>query len=193
MHLREIHEIHGISVDHEQKLTRKTGLKLLGIEWDNSKNEFNDIKATNDIRKDKITSKTRKQEPIRQYSWLEFLAVANGIKALKFIKQEIDMEKQNESEHWGLKKIGEYVMNLKSDDLWQILVVPQVVIALIRLHESGANDDYLSQFRISWKVVNHHSFDRNIYQDDFLLNSLENAFKCKLIVNDDENEEDLRQ
>ncbi|KAM3722230.1 Phytochrome [Dirofilaria immitis] len=34
-------------------------------------------------------------------------------------------------------------MNLKSDDLWQILVVPQVVIALIRLHESGASEEQM--------------------------------------------------
>ncbi|MCP9265730.1 hypothetical protein DINM_021106 [Dirofilaria immitis] len=58
------------------------------------------------------------------------------------------------------------------------------------------DDDYLSQFGISWKVVNHHIFDRVIYQDDLLLNylpSLENALKCKLIVHDDENEENHRQ
>ncbi|KAL3982579.1 hypothetical protein ACH3XW_47705 [Acanthocheilonema viteae] len=134
-----------------------------------------------------------------------------------------------------LESIGhEYVMSLKSDDLWQILVAPQVVPALIQLYEAGASEeqmeleraklfiktlldrfscqqetarnmspllavldeDYLSQFGISWKVVNHHIFDRVIYQDDLLLNylpSLENTLKCKLIVYDDEDEEDRRQ
>uniref|UniRef100_A0A0R3RK95 Uncharacterized protein n=1 Tax=Elaeophora elaphi TaxID=1147741 RepID=A0A0R3RK95_9BILA len=134
-----------------------------------------------------------------------------------------------------LESIGhEYVMNLKSDDLWQILVAPQVVPALIQLYEAGASEeqmeleraklfiktlldrfscqqetarnmspllavldeDYLSQFGISWKVVNHHIFDRVIYQDDLLLNylpSLENALKCKLIVHDGEDEGDRRQ
>uniref|UniRef100_A0A9J2NZD8 EF-hand domain-containing protein n=1 Tax=Ascaris lumbricoides TaxID=6252 RepID=A0A9J2NZD8_ASCLU len=164
-------------------------------------------------------------------------ATATSLKGKKFdvekIKRNVAIltEKDPHQLYKRLESIGhEYVMNLKSDDLWQILVVPQVVPALIELFESGASEEkmeleraklfikslldrfscqqetarnmspllaaldeeYLTQFGISWKIINHHIFDCVIYQDDLLINylpSMEKVLKCQLIISDESDEE----
>ncbi|KAM3725694.1 Uncharacterized protein ACO02O_02542 [Dirofilaria immitis] len=210
-------------------------------------------KCQNCVRRQLVVEERRKEIEVLQRCWHDLRqnirqmfrdglnANMTSSKGKRFdvdkIKRNVTIlaEKDPHQLYKRLESIGhEYVMNLKSDDLWQILVAPQVVPALIQLYEAGASeeqmeleraklfvktlldrfscqqetarnmssllavldDDYLSQFGISWKVVNHHIFDRVIYQDDLLLNylpSLENALKCKLIVHDDENEENHRQ
>uniref|UniRef100_A0A8R1XWX1 Uncharacterized protein n=1 Tax=Onchocerca volvulus TaxID=6282 RepID=A0A8R1XWX1_ONCVO len=214
---------------------------------------YDHCKCQNCVRRQLMNEERRKETEILQRCWHDLRqnirqmfrdglnANMTSSKGKRFdvdkIKRNVAIltEKDPQQLYKRLESIGhEYVMNLKSDDLWQILVAPQVVPALIQLYEAGASEeqmeleraklfiktlldrfscqqetaknmsslltvldeDYLSQFGISWKVVNHHIFDRVIYQDDLLLNylpSLENVLKCKLIVHDDENEDDRRQ
>ncbi|VDP11740.1 unnamed protein product [Onchocerca flexuosa] len=233
---------------------------------------YDHCKCQNCVRRQLMNEERRKETEVLQRCWHDLRqnirqmfrdglnANMTSSKGKRFdvdkIKRNVTIlaEKDPHQLYKRLESIGhEYVMNLKSDDLWQILVAPQVVPALIQvslalwsfrlresitprlqLYEAGASEEqmeleraklfiktlldrfscqqetaknmssllavldegYLSQFGISWKVVNHHIFDRVIYQDDLLLNylpSLENALKCKLIVHDDENEEDRRQ
>uniref|UniRef100_A0A915PMT4 Uncharacterized protein n=1 Tax=Setaria digitata TaxID=48799 RepID=A0A915PMT4_9BILA len=216
-------------------------------------NAFNHCKCQNCVRREFLNEERRKEIDILQRCWHDLRqnirqmfrdglnANMTSSKGKRFdvdkIKRNVTIlaEKDPHQLYKRLESIGhEYVMNLKSDDLWQILVAPQVVPALIQLYEAGASEeqmeleraklfiktlldrfscqqetarnmspllaaldeDYLSQFGISWKVLNHHIFDRVIYQDDLLLNylpSLENVLKCKLVVHDDENEEERRQ
>ncbi|EJD76071.1 hypothetical protein LOAG_16904 [Loa loa] len=214
---------------------------------------YDHCKCQNCIRRQFVDEERRKEIEVLQRCWHDLRqnirqmfrdglnANMTSSKGKRFdvdkIKRNVTIlaEKDPHQLYKRLESIGhEYVLNLKSDDLWQILVAPQVVPALIQLYEAGASEeqmeleraklfiktlldrfscqqetarnmspllavldeDYLSQFGISWKVVNHHIFDRVIYQDDLLLNylpNLENILKCKLIVHDDENEEDFRQ
>ncbi|VDK47322.1 unnamed protein product [Anisakis simplex] len=164
-------------------------------------------------------------------------ATMTSLKGKKFnverIKRNVSIlaERDPHQLYKRLESIGhEYVMNLKSDDLWQILVAPQIVPALIKLFESGASkekmelervklfirtlldrfscqqetvrnmspllspldEEYLSQFGISWKILNHHIFDCVIYQDDLLINfipSMEKMLKCPLILSDESDEQ----
>ncbi|VDK89485.1 unnamed protein product [Litomosoides sigmodontis] len=215
-------------------------------------NACNHCKCQNCVQRQVMNKERRKETEVLQRCWHDLRqnvremfrdglnANMTSSKGKQFdvdkIKRDVTIlaEKDPHQLYKRLESIGhEYVMNLKSDDLWQILVAPQVVPDLIQLYEGGASEeqmeleraklfiktlldrfscqqetarnmspllavldeDYLSQFGISWKVVNHHIFDRVIYQDDLLLNylpSLENALKCKLIV-PDEDEEDRRQ
>ncbi|KAK6110910.1 hypothetical protein QQG55_41555 [Brugia pahangi] len=210
---------------------------------------YDHCKCQNCIRRQLVSEERQKEVEVLQRCWHDLRqnirqmfrdglnANMTSSKGKRFnvdkIKRNVTIlaEKDPHQLYKRLESIGhEYVLNLKSDDLWQILVVPQVVPALIQLYEAGANEeqveleraklfiktlldrfscqqetarnmspllavldkDYLSQFGISWKVVNHHIFDRVIYQDNLLLNylpSLENVLKCKLIVHDDENED----
>ncbi|OZC10270.1 hypothetical protein X798_02577 [Onchocerca flexuosa] len=203
---------------------------------------YDHCKCQNCVRRQLMNEERRKETEVLQRCWHDLRQnirqmFRDGLNANMTSSKgkRFDVDKIKRNLYKRLESIGhEYVMNLKSDDLWQILVAPQVVPALIQLYEAGASEEqmeleraklfiktlldrfscqqetaknmssllavldegYLSQFGISWKVVNHHIFDRVIYQDDLLLNylpSLENALKCKLIVHDDENEEDRRQ
>ncbi|VIO87184.1 Uncharacterized protein BM_BM7746 [Brugia malayi] len=210
---------------------------------------YDHCKCQNCIRRQLVSEERQKEVEVLQRCWHDLCqnirqmfrdglnANMTSSKGKRFnvdkIKRNVTIlaEKDPHQLYKRLESIGhEYVLNLKSDDLWQILVAPQVVPALIQLYEAGANEeqveleraklfiktlldrfscqqetarnmspllavlneDYLSQFGISWKVVNHHIFDRVIYQDNLLLNylpNLENVLKCKLIVHDDENED----
>ncbi|EJW84797.1 hypothetical protein WUBG_04293, partial [Wuchereria bancrofti] len=214
---------------------------------------YDHCKCQNCVRRQLVSEERRKEVEVLQRCWHDLRqnirqmfrdglnANMTSSKGKRFdvdkIKRNVTIlaEKDPHQLYKRLESIGhECVLNLKSDNLWQILVAPQVVPSLIQLYEAGANEeqmeleraklfiktlldrfscqqetarnmsqllavlneDYLSQFGISWKIVIHHIFDRVIYQDDLLLNylpSLENVLKCKLIVHDDENEEDRRQ
>ncbi|CAG9531657.1 unnamed protein product [Cercopithifilaria johnstoni] len=216
-------------------------------------NAYGHCKCQNCVRRQLMDEERRKEIEVLQRCWHDLRqnirqmfrdglnANMTSSKGKRFdvdkIKRNVTIlaEKDPHQLYKRLESIGhEYVMNLKSDDLWQILVAPQVVPTLIQLYKAGASEEqmeleraklfiktlldrfscqqetarnmssllavldehYLSQFGISWKVVNHHIFDRVIYQDDLLLNylpNLESALKCKLIVHDDEDEEDRRQ
>ncbi|VDN17309.1 unnamed protein product [Gongylonema pulchrum] len=228
-------------------LSNQDILRPMPIGCSNASNS--DCKCQNCMRRELLDEERKNEVELLQSCWHDLRQIIRQMfrdglnanmtsnKGKKFdvekIKRNVALlaEKDPHQLYIRLESIGyEYVMNLKSDDLWQILVAPQVVPALIQLYQAGANEEkmeieraklfiktlldrfscqqetarnmspllapldelYLSRFGISWKVVNHHIFDRVIYQDDLLLNylpRLEGALKCKLVVDDDEDEE----
>ncbi|MCP9265729.1 hypothetical protein DINM_021105 [Dirofilaria immitis] len=119
-------------------------------------------KCQNCVRRQLVVEERRKEIEVLQRCWHDLRqnirqmfrdglnANMTSSKGKRFdvdkIKRNVTIlaEKDPHQLYKRLESIGhEYVMNLKSDDLWQILVAPQVVPALIQLYEAGASEEQM--------------------------------------------------